>query len=87
MFLTLDFAVGNVSSILFKLFCKVTKKCSQKRKSSWTGTSSFVLELKFHCVTCVPCDRIVRRAYSPISGKSLRDVVAYESLKRIGSKF
>ena len=25
MFLSLDFAMGSVSSILFKLFCKVTK--------------------------------------------------------------
>ena len=43
-----------------------------KGKSGWTGTSSFVLavplrNLRPSVIYCVPCDRIVQRAYTFIS--------------------
>ena len=44
------------------------RKPRSKGKSSWTGTSSFVLEvplcnLRHSIIYSVPCDGILRRAY------------------------
>ena len=46
-----------------------------KGKSSWTGTSSFVLEVPLRnlcpsVIYSVPCDRIVQRAYSVFQDQS-----------------